>query len=142
MGTFSEAGAMVSLCVVAMVVLATIGAEAQPPRTDFYDKSCPQIFSIVKAGVKSAVKIEKRMAASIVRLHFHDCFVNGCDGSVLLDDSPTIDGEKLAFGNVNSARGFDVIDSIKATLEKACPMSRNHLDFCVLISLNWYIGRS
>lgn len=39
----------------------------------------------------------------------------------MLDDSPTIDGEKLAFGNVNSARGFDVIVSIKAALEKACP---------------------
>lgn len=76
LGTSSGAGAMVNLCVVALVVLATIGAEAQPLRTDFYDKSCPQIFSIVKDGIKNAVKIEKRMAASIVRLHLHDCFVN------------------------------------------------------------------
>ncbi|CAI0554115.1 unnamed protein product [Linum tenue] len=56
------------------------------------------------------------MAASLLRLHFHDCFVNGCDGSVLLDG-----GEKNALPNLNSARGFEVIDSIKSNLEKACP---------------------
>ncbi|CAI0553757.1 unnamed protein product [Linum tenue] len=56
------------------------------------------------------------MAASLLRLHFHDCFVNGCDGSVLLDG-----GEKNALPNLNSARGFEIIDSIKSNLEKACP---------------------
>ncbi|XP_059624718.1 peroxidase 10-like [Cornus florida] len=56
------------------------------------------------------------MAASLLRLHFHDCFVNGCDGSVLLDG-----GEKNALPNNNSARGFEVIDTIKAKLEKVCP---------------------
>ncbi|PON55433.1 heme peroxidase, partial [Trema orientale] len=29
-------------------------------------------------------------------------------------------GEKSAFPNANSLRGFDAIDSIKAKLEKAC----------------------
>lgn len=134
MGT-SSGVAVVSLCLMAMVAMSAIGAaEAQPLRKDFYDKSCQQIFSIVKAGIKKAVKTDKRMAASIVRLHFHDCFVNGCDGSVLLDDSPTIDGEKLAFGNVNSARGFDVIDSIKAALEKACPRTVSCADILTLAS--------
>eukprot|EP00253_Pinus_taeda_P025729 PITA_25729 len=33
-------------------------------------------FSIVEAGVKQAVATEKRMGASLLRLHFHDCFVN------------------------------------------------------------------
>ena len=41
----------------------------------FYDESCPQLFSVVKEEVQKAVKAEKRMAASLVRLHFHDCFV-------------------------------------------------------------------
>ncbi|KAL0418556.1 UNVERIFIED_CONTAM: Peroxidase N [Sesamum radiatum] len=59
-----------------------------------------------------------RMAASLLRLHFHDCFVNGCDGSVLLDGS---DGEKFAAPNLNSARGFEVIDAIKSAVESACP---------------------
>ncbi|XXG51336.1 hypothetical protein AAC387_Pa02g5133 [Persea americana] len=58
-----------------------------------------------------------RMAASLLRLHFHDCFVNGCDGSVLLDGT---DGEKFALPNLNSARGFEVVDAIKSAVESAC----------------------
>lgn len=46
--------------------------------------------------------------------------VQGCDGSVLLDDSPTIVGEKTAGPNNNSLRGFDLIDEIKATLNVVC----------------------
>ncbi|XXG51335.1 hypothetical protein AAC387_Pa02g5133 [Persea americana] len=60
---------------------------------------------------------EMRMAASLLRLHFHDCFVNGCDGSVLLDGT---DGEKFALPNLNSARGFEVVDAIKSAVESAC----------------------
>lgn len=46
--------------------------------------------------------------------------VQGCDGSVLLDDSPTIVGEKTAGPNNNSVGGFDFIDEIKATLNVVC----------------------
>ncbi|GJN19418.1 hypothetical protein PR202_gb06696 [Eleusine coracana subsp. coracana] len=49
------------------------------------------------------------MAASILRLHFHDCFVQGCDGSILLDDvDGTFTGEKTADMNINSVRGFEL----------------------------------
>ncbi|GMN26664.1 hypothetical protein TIFTF001_001384 [Ficus carica] len=57
------------------------------------------------------------MAASLLRLHFHDCFVNGCDGSILLDGE---DGEKFAIPNRNSARGYEVIDTIKSAVESEC----------------------
>lgn len=60
------------------------------------------------------------MGASLLRLHFHDCFVNGCDGSILLDDTSTFTGEKTAKPNNNSLRGFDVIDTIKTQVEAAC----------------------
>lgn len=42
----------------------------------FYNNSCPMAASIVQAAVKQAVANEKRMGASLLRLHFHDCFVN------------------------------------------------------------------
>ncbi|KAF2296419.1 hypothetical protein GH714_037867 [Hevea brasiliensis] len=45
----------------------------------------------------------------------------GCDASVLLDDNATFIGEKTAAPNINSIRGFNVIDDIKAKVEKACP---------------------
>jgi peroxidase len=70
--------------------------------------------------VEEAVQQEKRMGASILRLHFHDCFVNGCDGSILLDSTPQFVSEKMAVPNNNSARGFEVIDRIKAEVDLAC----------------------
>lgn len=45
----------------------------------------------------------------------------GCDASVLLDDTGSFVGEKTANPNNNSLRGFNVVDDIKAKLEKACP---------------------
>lgn len=42
----------------------------------FYDITCPNLTKIVRYGVWSAIANETRMAASILRLHFHDCFVD------------------------------------------------------------------
>ncbi|KAI9102211.1 hypothetical protein K1719_023721 [Acacia pycnantha] len=88
---------------------------------DFYSCSCPKLQPIVKKGVAEAIKKEARIGASLLRLHFHDCFVNGCDASILLDDTGSFIGEKTAVANNNSARGFNVIDDLKADVEKACP---------------------
>ncbi|KAE9447546.1 hypothetical protein C3L33_20547, partial [Rhododendron williamsianum] len=44
--------------------------------TTFYSSSCPNVHAIIKKAVKSAVSKEARMGASLLRLHFHDCFVN------------------------------------------------------------------
>lgn len=44
--------------------------------SSFYSKSCPRLQSIVRAGMTKAVNKEKRIGASILRLFFHDCFVN------------------------------------------------------------------
>ncbi|PIA53513.1 hypothetical protein AQUCO_00900240v1 [Aquilegia coerulea] len=87
----------------------------------FYANTCPNISSIVRGVVQQALQSDARIGASLIRLHFHDCFVNGCDGSILLDDTNTIQSEKNAGPNVNSARGFNVVDNIKTALENACP---------------------
>ncbi|KAJ8533760.1 hypothetical protein K7X08_007084 [Anisodus acutangulus] len=73
-----------------------------------------------KRVVEDAVRQERRMGASLLRLHFHDCFVNGCDASIFLDQTYTIDSEKIARANNNSARGFEVIDKIKSEVDKVC----------------------
>ncbi|MED6108773.1 hypothetical protein PIB30_027323 [Stylosanthes scabra] len=76
--------------------------------------------------------VDRRMPASLLRLHFHDCFVLGCDGSVLLDDTINFKGEKNALPNKNSARGFDVIDKIKFVLENECPYTVSCADILAI----------
>ncbi|CAN4112257.1 unnamed protein product [Withania somnifera] len=80
----------------------------------------------------AALLSDSRIAASLLRLHFHDCFVNGCDGSVLLDDTNNFKGEKNAAPNRNSARGYETIDIIKADLERACPYTVSCVDILTL----------
>ncbi|KAG1338116.1 peroxidase 4 [Cocos nucifera] len=103
------------------LVLLLLGSTSAQLSTNFYASSCPQVFSAVKTVVQAAIAKEQRMGASLLRLFFHDCFVQGCDGSLLLDDTSSFVGEKTAVPNNNSVRGFDVVDNIKAAVEKVCP---------------------
>lgn len=50
----------------------------------------------------------------------------------MLDESIDFKGEKNAFPNRNSARGFEVIDAIKANVEKACPSTVSCSDILTL----------
>ncbi|KAL3653416.1 Peroxidase 52 [Castilleja foliolosa] len=104
-----------------LLVILSISSSAYTLSTNFYSTSCPNLSAIVKSVVQNEINKEARMGASLLRLHFHDCFVNGCDASILLDDTTSFKGEKGAVANKNSARGFEVIDQIKAEIEKQCP---------------------
>ncbi|KAG6654688.1 hypothetical protein I3843_05G147700 [Carya illinoinensis] len=103
-----------------LFISSTMPCEAQLSST-FYDNTCPKALSTIQTATRSAVSRERRMAASLIRLHFHDCFVQGCDASILLDDTPSILGEKTAPNNAGSVRGYEVIDDIKSKVENVCP---------------------
>lgn len=62
----------------------------------------------------------------------NNCFVKGCDASILLDNTTSFRTEKDAFGNANSARGFDVIDRMKAAVENACPKTVSCADLLAI----------
>ncbi|KAA0052027.1 peroxidase P7 [Cucumis melo var. makuwa] len=117
----ADLGSKTVLILTLGIFLLFLGNVSAQLSTGFYSSSCPNLLSTVKSSVRSAVSSEARMGASILRLFFHDCFVNGCDGSILLDDTSSFTGEKSANPNRNSARGFDVIDNIKTAVENACP---------------------
>lgn len=87
----------------------------------FYNRTCPQAEEIINKAVAHSVQLNPGIAAGLIRLHFHDCFVNGCDASVLLDVTPSEEAvEKVAPGNLG-LRGMEVIDQAKARLENECP---------------------
>ncbi|OAY31213.1 hypothetical protein MANES_14G093400v8 [Manihot esculenta] len=88
---------------------------------DYYASTCPTVFDIIRKEMECEVLSDPRNAALVVRLHFHDCFVQGCDGSVLLDDTISLRGEKKSSPNINSLKGFGIIDKIKNKVESECP---------------------
>ncbi|XP_076958487.1 peroxidase 17-like [Bidens hawaiensis] len=108
---------------------------AEPPlRSGYYSGSCPNAEHIVRDVMKRAMIREPRSGASVMRLQFHDCFVNGCDGSMLLDDTPTMLGEKLSLSNIDSLRSYEVVDEIKEALEMACPLTVSCADIIIMAS--------
>lgn len=84
----------------------------------FYSNTCPQAESIVKRVVSGAALSDPNLPAILLRLHFHDCFVEGCDGSILVNNGAI--SEKNAFGH-EGVRGFEIVEAVKAELEAACP---------------------
>lgn len=65
---------------------------------------------------------------------WHLKFMQGCDASVLLDDTGDFVGEKTAPPNLNSLRGFEVIDAIKSDLESVCPETVSCADILAVVA--------
>uniref|UniRef100_A0ACD6A9R7 Uncharacterized protein n=1 Tax=Avena sativa TaxID=4498 RepID=A0ACD6A9R7_AVESA len=98
----------------------------------YYAKTCPNVERIVWSVMANRVG-GGRMAPAVLRLFFHDCFVNGCDASILLDATPLYESEKDVEPNL-SLTGFTVIDEIKSTLERDCPATVSCADVIALAS--------
>ncbi|KAK1302837.1 Peroxidase N1 [Acorus calamus] len=106
-----------SLFVFLLLILRTPSVRAEGTSVGFYDSSCPQAESVVRSTVQDHFNTDPTIAPGLLRMHFHDCFVKGCDGSILINGPSA---EKNALPNLN-LKGFEVIDDAKAQLEVVCP---------------------
>ncbi|KAG6545308.1 hypothetical protein Mapa_013270 [Marchantia paleacea] len=114
---------------IAMIFMAGVGEAAtnlfyschKDLSESFYDKSCPRATAAILDGIKELLSETDDLPADLVRLHFHDCFVRGCDGSVLIESTPNNLAEMDALPNKNSLEGFDVIEKLKTAVEEICP---------------------
>lgn len=108
---------VVFVLLVLAIIVNVVHVHGQGTRVGFYSQTCPSAESIVKSTVASHVKSDPTLAPGLLRMHFHDCFVQGCDASVLIAGTGT---ERTAFPNLG-LRGYEVIDDAKTQLEAACP---------------------
>ncbi|XP_071702873.1 peroxidase 3-like [Rutidosis leptorrhynchoides] len=112
---------MKGVCLI-LCVLAIIGSVRCQLQMGFYSSSCPKAEKIVQDYVNQHIPNAPSLAAALIRMHFHDCFVRGCDGSVLLNSTSSSGNqtEKTATPNL-TVRGFGFIDAIKSLVEAECP---------------------
>ena len=65
-----------SILTLACAFLLVIESSSAQLSFEHYAESCPQLFPTVRSTVQAAIAREARMGASLLRLFFHDCFVN------------------------------------------------------------------
>ena len=67
--------AMAVLVVVVVAAAALAGGATAQLKEGFYEHTCPQAEKIVKDYVKEHIPHAPSVAATLLRTHFHDCFV-------------------------------------------------------------------
>ncbi|CAA0837362.1 Peroxidase 44 [Striga hermonthica] len=100
-------------------------------KVGFYASICPRAESIIRGVVQQRFNRDRSITAALLRMHFHDCFVRGCDASILIDSTASLPSEKDAGPN-ETVRGYDLIDSAKKALETTCPSTVSCADIITL----------
>lgn len=107
----------VVLCWFAVIIEAQVGLKLS---TQFYGHSCPGLEQVVSSTMARHLQQDITSGAPLLRMFFHDCAVNGCDGSVLIASTPDNVAERDAVPNL-TVRGYDIVDDIKSQVEAMCP---------------------
>lgn len=87
---------------------------------DYYASTCANVESIVRSSLRATFVGDITAPAAMIRLLFHDCQVDGCDASILLDSGSDGSTELDSPGNLG-IRKLNIIDRLKAQVEAVCP---------------------
>ncbi|KAL6520594.1 Peroxidase 45 [Orobanche minor] len=126
---------LMSLMLILLVLLSnTVNAQTTQLRTDFYGTTCPNVETLVRAAVLTKFRQTFVTAPATLRLFFHDCFVRGCDASIMLA-FPNGQTEKDHLDNLSLAGdGFDTVVRAKAAVDSN-PQCRNRVSCADVLAL-------
>ncbi|KFK29773.1 hypothetical protein AALP_AA7G177300 [Arabis alpina] len=110
------------------LLLSSVLTSSSDLSFNFYAGSCPVAEFLVRNTVRTAFSSDPTIPGKLLRLLFHDCFVQGCDASVLIQGNNT---ERSDPGNT-SLGGFSVIERAKNAVEIFCPATVSCADIVVL----------
>uniref|UniRef100_A0A0D3A179 peroxidase n=1 Tax=Brassica oleracea var. oleracea TaxID=109376 RepID=A0A0D3A179_BRAOL len=104
-------------------------------RRNFYAGSFPNVEQIVRNALGQKIQQSSITVPVVLRLYFHDCFVNGCDASVMIESTKYNKAEKDHPDNLSlSGDGFDAIVKAKQALD-AVPNCRNKVSCADIITI-------
>ncbi|KAG6767050.1 hypothetical protein POTOM_028229 [Populus tomentosa] len=104
-------------------------------RQNYYASSCPRVESIVRGVVQNKIKQTFVTIPATLRLFFHDCFVQGCDASVIVASTATNKAEKDHSDNLSLAGdGFDTVIKAKAAVD-ATPGCKNKVSCADILAI-------
>ncbi|KAL2468214.1 Peroxidase 64 [Forsythia ovata] len=112
--------APIYLSLVTVFLFSLIAGYSSALSVDYYHQTCPEAESTIRKAVEKAMMNDNTVPAALLRMHFHDCFIRGCDASVLLNTKGMNKAEKDGPPNI-SLHAFYVIDNAKEEVEAQCP---------------------
>ncbi|KAG5116650.1 hypothetical protein AAZX31_15G155400 [Glycine max] len=116
-----------------LLIVSTQTSSAQLTR-GFYLNTCPNVEQLVRSAVEQKFQQTFVTAPATLRLFFHDCFVRGCDASILLA-SPNNKAEKDHPDDISLAGdGFDTVAKAKAAVDSD-PQCRNKVSCADILAL-------
>ncbi|KAJ8546440.1 hypothetical protein K7X08_019023 [Anisodus acutangulus] len=102
-------------------IIVILGGAEGKLAEKFYGITCPNVELIVQQAVSTKFSQTFVTIPATLRLFFHDCFVEGCDASIMIA-SPNGDAEKDSSDNLSLAGdGFDTVVKAKQAVEAMCP---------------------
>ncbi|XP_047088655.1 peroxidase 35-like [Lolium rigidum] len=134
-------GAGIRILAALLALLAAAGGggmmrcAAQQLSATYYDTICPGVEKIVRDAVTLKVQQTPVAVGATVRLFFHDCFVQGCDASVIIVSSGNNTSEKDNPANKSLAGdGFDTVIQAKAAVD-AVPQCTNQVSCADILTM-------
>ncbi|CAO2824786.1 unnamed protein product [Amaranthus hypochondriacus] len=96
----------------------------------FYKGKCGKhdAEKVIYSVVKEKIAHDPDVVSDLVRISFHDCFVRGCDASILLEGENTEQKARVNHG----LGGLKLVNAIKDAIEKVCPGVVSCTDIIVL----------
>jgi len=115
----------------AATLILTLGGVAQAQlQYDYYNSTCPGVEDLVRNALLAKFADDMTLPASLLRLHFHDCFAAGCDATIMLR-SRNGTAQRDADPNA-TVRGYEAIEEVKATVEEQCPLTVSCADIMAM----------
>ncbi|XP_022740001.1 peroxidase 51-like [Durio zibethinus] len=104
-------------------------------RQNYYAKTCPNVENIVRAAVNKKFSQTFVTVPATIRLFFHDCFVQGCDASIIIASSGGNTAEKDHPDNLSLAGdGFDTVIKAKEAVD-AVPSCKNKVSCADILAM-------